>query len=261
MGAFDKYTNATWGQIDAAGVNGVIFGAEKPVLEVEMNEMQEIQKGRLRRAVSAIAGNGVDSFSNITEYVNNGIHYIRIKKYTSFIVNGHVICLPNNKDIQIARGFKDRPLTLVWGELDVSCQNVTELNAFGDVLSETKVPCYFRDDRMSDETTKRKVVAYGICIGNGLDVLPAELVSGSLEIATISYPASASNIKITFTCKEFNKIDKVTNLEETVQNLVTRITSVESNVTSLTSAKIKMQGEIAKLQQDLDDLNRKIFNG
>ena len=40
---FDKYTNYK----ENAGVSSVIFGAEKPVLEVEMNEVQEIQKTRM----------------------------------------------------------------------------------------------------------------------------------------------------------------------------------------------------------------------
>ena len=40
MASFDKYTNHR----DNAGVSGVVFGAEKPLLEVEMNEVQEIQK-------------------------------------------------------------------------------------------------------------------------------------------------------------------------------------------------------------------------
>ena len=44
---FEKYTNYT----DNAGVSGVVFGSEKPVLEVELNEMQEIQKTFLRNTI------------------------------------------------------------------------------------------------------------------------------------------------------------------------------------------------------------------
>ena len=38
MASFDKYTNYQ----NNAGISGVVFGAEKAVLEVELNEMQEI---------------------------------------------------------------------------------------------------------------------------------------------------------------------------------------------------------------------------
>ena len=67
MASFDKYTNYK----DNAGVSSVVFGAEKPLLEVEMNEVQEIQKTMLRRAIKNILGDGITDKSKITYHGTN----------------------------------------------------------------------------------------------------------------------------------------------------------------------------------------------
>ena len=61
MASFDVYSNYK----DNAGVSGVVFGAEKPVLEVEVNEVQEIQKTMLRRAIKNIMGDGITDLSKV----------------------------------------------------------------------------------------------------------------------------------------------------------------------------------------------------
>ena len=53
MANFDKYANYR----DDAGVSSVVFGANSPVLEVELNEMQEIQKTLIRSIIRSSIGN------------------------------------------------------------------------------------------------------------------------------------------------------------------------------------------------------------
>ena len=55
MSSFDKYTNYN----DQAGVSGVVFGANKSVLEVELNEVQEINKKLLRNMIAKVCGDGI----------------------------------------------------------------------------------------------------------------------------------------------------------------------------------------------------------
>ena len=62
MSNFDKYTNYR----NDAGVSGVVFGAEKTVLEVELNEMQEISKNMLRDLIKNVIGDGITDISKIT---------------------------------------------------------------------------------------------------------------------------------------------------------------------------------------------------
>ena len=62
MASFDKYTNYN----ENAGVSSVVFGTGSNVLEVEFNEVQEVQKTMLRRAVKGLLGNGISDLSKIT---------------------------------------------------------------------------------------------------------------------------------------------------------------------------------------------------
>ena len=54
MADFTKYTNYT----EDTSFSGVIVGANAPVLEVELNEIQEIQNTKFRRIMQSI-GDGV----------------------------------------------------------------------------------------------------------------------------------------------------------------------------------------------------------
>ena len=68
MASFDKYTNYQ----NTAGVSGVVFGAEKAVLEVELNEMQEIGKTYMRDFFKSVIGNGITNISALT-YANGNV--------------------------------------------------------------------------------------------------------------------------------------------------------------------------------------------
>ena len=68
MASFDKYTNYQGN----AGVSGVVFGAEKAVLEVELNEMQEISKTHMRDFFKSVIGNGITNISALT-YANGNV--------------------------------------------------------------------------------------------------------------------------------------------------------------------------------------------
>ena len=61
MADFSKYTNYK----DNAGVSGVVFGANSTVLEVELNEMQEIQKVAIRDLIRNIVGNGITDINKL----------------------------------------------------------------------------------------------------------------------------------------------------------------------------------------------------
>ena len=62
MASFDHYTNYD----NTAGVSSVVYGAEKTVLEVELNEMQEISKYHLRNFISQAVGDGINNKNAVT---------------------------------------------------------------------------------------------------------------------------------------------------------------------------------------------------
>ena len=52
MASFDKYSNYN----ENTSHSSIIFGADKPVLEVELNEMQQIINTKLSRIITALLG-------------------------------------------------------------------------------------------------------------------------------------------------------------------------------------------------------------
>ena len=60
--AFEVYTNYK----KNAGVKSVVFSNNKPVLEVEMNEIQEIQNNLLQTFIKNYVGDGISDLNKIS---------------------------------------------------------------------------------------------------------------------------------------------------------------------------------------------------
>ena len=129
MASFDKYTNFN----ETAGVSGVVFGADKPVLEVEMNEMQEVQKSRLNRAMRRLFGNGITDKKKITFDGSK----VNIASDCALLVDGYVVeCTGLSVAMTSGTAYLQ-----VWEEtVDYSAT----LKKEGNEQSSTTVPNYFR---------------------------------------------------------------------------------------------------------------------
>lgn len=145
MASFDKYTNHR----DNAGVSGVVFGAEKPLLEVEMNEVQEIQKSMLRRAIKNIIGDGVTDLSKIV-YEGGAV---KVKEGCALAVDGYMV---ESTGLSITASSGTIYLQ-VWEE--TATYNET-LKKEGNQQDSTTVTNWFKDNRSDTETSRRKVVKY-----------------------------------------------------------------------------------------------------
>ena len=181
MASFDKYTNFN----ETAGVSGVVFGADKPVLEVEMNEMQEVQKSRLNRAMRRLFGNGITDKKKITFDGSK----VNIASDCALLVDGYVVeCTGLSVAMTSGTAYLQ-----VWEEtVDYSAT----LKKEGNEQSSTTVPNYFKDSRSPQETTKRKVVKYTLATSTN---------SARHNLAV----ASVSNGILTVLCKELN-VNKLT---------------------------------------------------
>ena len=176
MASFDKYSNYK----DNAGVSSVVFGAEKPLLEVEMNEVQEVQKTMLRRAIKNLLGDGITDLSKIT--FADGT--LKIGDKCSLVVDGFMVeC--TGLSISATSGTV---YLQVWE--DVVSYNET-LKVEGNQQSSSTVANFFKDNRSPAETTKRKVVKYTLATSTN---------SGKHNLAI----ASISNGIMTRLCKEVN---------------------------------------------------------
>lgn len=145
MSSFDKYTNYN----DQAGISGVVFGANKSVLEVELNEVQEINKKSLRNMIAKVCGDGITDITKIT--YENGV--ISIASDCSIAVDGIIInCTGLSMPVSSGTVYLQ-----VWEEVvDYNATLKKEGNQDGSEV----VDNYIKDSRTNEETTRRKVIKY-----------------------------------------------------------------------------------------------------
>lgn len=153
MADFEKRSNYN----KDAGVVQVKIGFEKPVLEVELNEMQEIQRQRVKDVIQAVVPNGVLHGGTYT--YSNGI--FKIQEVTA-IIEGEIIYIPN---LQISAGNDDIIYIKVW-EKEITATTV--MRAYGNEQGEV-IPNYIVDSRVGQETSRRIVLAYDLVKSTELD--------------------------------------------------------------------------------------------
>ena len=146
MSDFEKRSNYN----KDAGVVQVKIGFEKPVLEVELNEMQEIQRQRVKDVIQAVVPNGVLHGGTYT--YSNGI--FKIQEVT-VIIEGEIIYIPS---LQISAENDDIIYIKVW-EKEVTATTV--MKAYGNEQGEV-IPNYIVDSRVGQETSRRIVLAYDL---------------------------------------------------------------------------------------------------
>ena len=147
MGFFDKYTNYN----NQAGVSSVVFGANRPVLEVELNEMQEVSKELLRNMIAKVCGNGVTDISKIT-YENGAV---KIASGCGIAVDGILInCTGLSKSATSGTIYLQ-----VWEE---TVDYADTLKKEGNQQESATVTNYIKDSRANEETTRRMVVKYDL---------------------------------------------------------------------------------------------------
>lgn len=146
MADFEKRSNYN----KDAGVVQVKIGFEKPVLEVELNEMQEIQRQRVKDVIQAVVPNSVLHGGTYT--YSNGI--FKIQEVTA-IIEGEIIYIPS---LQISAENDDIIYIKVW-EKEITATTV--MKAYGNEQGEV-IPNYIVDSRVGQETSRRIVLAYDL---------------------------------------------------------------------------------------------------
>lgn len=199
MSAFDKYTNYN----DQAGVSSVVFGANKSVLEVELNEVQEINQKLLRNMIAKICGDGITDITKIT--YENGV--ISIASDCSIAIDGIIInCTGLSMSVPSGTVYLQ-----VWEE-------VVDYNAIlmkeGNQNSSEVVDNYIKDSRTNEETTRRKVIKYTLSASQ-------DNSRHNLLIATIS-SAHAYEINV----REINLAKLKTNFDNTIGDIQTALDAI-----------------------------------
>ena len=158
MANFNKYTNYEAGY----NVSSVVFGSDAPLLEVELNEMQEIQKDMLKRAVNSIVGDSKSVFmTNLDDMSINGNGIVTIAQGATFIYDGYILTLPqtyqiDTKTLNVTGKYVDLYLNVLEDDGADTLHKGGYENA-----TETKTN-WSKDSRIPMQTSNRKVIKFNI---------------------------------------------------------------------------------------------------
>lgn len=232
MADFSKYTNYD----KHAGVSSVVFGSKSSVIEVEMNEMQEVQKTMLRSAIYNLMGDGITDLSKIT--YADGV--LQVADQCAFSVGGYLVeCTGLSVEMTSGTAYLQ-----VWEE---TVAYTAELKKDGNQQSTETVSNYFKDARTPAETTRRKVVKYTLATSQKSD-------AENLAIASVT------SGKMEKLCREVNMAkltDKVIDLQVQIGTLGEGVLGVEVDLENNT---VKRLGE-SETWSAGDDFNQSPIYG
>ena len=168
---FTKYTN----YLNNAGVTGVVFGADSPILEVELNEMQEIQKDEIINILKNIILDG--KRNGILNFVfEDGTNDYTIKKGSAFLFNELLLLL--KKDIVIE---KDNTKPYLILEIE-SHKGVPEtFKEYGYLDSSTEINDWAEDSRYNEVTSMRKYTTFSFVTSSSTSVSTGQFLIGQYD--------------------------------------------------------------------------------
>lgn len=158
---FDKRANFT----------EVKFGEGKPVLEVELNELQNIQNEARADLIRDSIPSGFTSLGELDfAYSAENENVIRLKSDSVAYVNGYRILLPKDMTIDLGEAPKDKPredlvFLEVWKE-EVNYEDTLHVQG-GENLGTMTNP--IKDSRYPIETSRRIVLKWRIRVQQNVD--------------------------------------------------------------------------------------------
>lgn len=160
MASFDKYSNYD----EKSSNSSVVFGAEKPVLEVELNEMQQIVATKLSRLIrTSLGGTCLTLLSDANSLTYNaGTKLVRLADAIAVTRSGWTAYI-SSTTVAVSDSAP-----IVYLRLQEVTKSYTDTmynygNETGTILENT-----IKDSRVQGETTKRKVVTYKLEAGSSI---------------------------------------------------------------------------------------------
>ena len=149
MAIFEKHSNFD----KNANFSSIIIGADAPVLEVELNEMQQIQRERLKNTLRLLFSDGVKG-TGTYRYDTNTSNLTIIDEL--LVVDGEILEI---SQCSLHANEGDTVYVEVW-EQEV---NYTDLiHKFGNFNSQEYVDNYLLDDRVGEETSRRMQTMFNV---------------------------------------------------------------------------------------------------
>lgn len=158
MASFDKHSNYN----DKSSFSSVVFGADAPVLEVELNEVQQIIESKFSKLIKALLGGAcLAPLSDESFIYNVSDKRVDIRECVAFTNRGKILYVDKGS---ITMSASNPYLYLVVTESTKSYSDT--LKQYGNETSSTTVPNTMMDSRVSAETSRRKVLTYSFLASN-----------------------------------------------------------------------------------------------
>ena len=159
MASFDKYSNYN----ENTSHSSIIFGADKPVLEVELNEMQQIINTKLSRIITALLGTSSIAFLEGSSLsFNSSMNLARVQNCLVVTSNG-LTALIEDTTVSVS-STKNIIYVKIQEETKTGSDTIRKYgNTIGNIVTNT-----IKDNRSPIETTRRKVVTWTLQSGSSV---------------------------------------------------------------------------------------------
>lgn len=149
MGDFTKYSNYN----ENTSHSSVVFGSNSPLLEVELNELQQIADSKLSRLVK-IFGSGVVAHSSNSVSFNSSTLTLTLTDCSVITANGVIAYVPSASIV-----LSTSSSAAYFEVKEVVVDSNTEMREYGNTNGQV-VTNTIKDSRFSVETSKRKAITY-----------------------------------------------------------------------------------------------------
>lgn len=193
MAGFDKYSNYN----ENTSFSSIVFGADKPLLEVELNELQQIINNKLGMIVKSVFG--TSSFTTLTD---NSIVYDSTSKTLTFndciaVTDNGLVAYVHNVSVQVGE-FGNSNVYIQLQEVEKSYTDLLyyQGNTLGDTIDNP-----MKDSRFPFETSRRKVVEFTIMVDS--------IVPENNDSAKVILIGSWDSVNSVFTKNISNRIERL----------------------------------------------------
>lgn len=156
-----------------ANASSIRWGAEAPVLEIELNEMQYIQNKKIADLIKHVCGEGITKDGTLT--FTSGT--LTIANEVA-VVDGTMLYISSLSLASLVNG--DKIYLQVWDKVVDSTSTIKE---YGNEQTSTLVPNYLVDPNIGVETSRRVVTAYTLSKTN-TDSSKKHLLLGTIQNGT-----------------------------------------------------------------------------
>lgn len=194
MSNFSKYSNYN----ENTAHSSVVFGAESPLLEVELNEMQQIINTKLSRLITAILGTSSIAFLEDSDVsYNSSLKLARVQNCIVMTDNGLMALI---EDTTVSVSSTNKFLFVKIQEETKTSEDT--LRKYGNTIGSV-VDNPIKDSRSPIETTRRKVVTWTLQSGSSV---PKD--TDTVKYVKVGTFDSTTN---TITKEVTNRIEKIEN--------------------------------------------------